>query len=175
MCRIDKMEIIETKLDGIKLIKTDVFEDLRGTFTRSFSEKEYRALGQKFVEDGFSISSKNVLRGIHGDSETFRIYSCPFGEVYNVVVNCDPQSKKFGEWEGFDLSRENGMQVFVPPMFGNAYFVLSDEAVVHYKRSEYYAGPGNQFTYRFNDPKFKIDWPMDNPILSKRDSDVKIL
>ena len=169
------MEIMETKLNEVKLIKTDVFEDLRGTFTRSFSEKDYHILGQQFVEDGFSISSKNVLRGIHGDSETFRIYSCPFGEVYNVVVNCNPQSKEFGKWEGFDLSRENGRQVFVPPMFGNAYFVLSDEAVVHYKLSKYYAGPENQFTYRFNDPKFGIRWPIDNPILSKRDSDVKNL
>ena len=169
------MKIIETKLEGVKLIETEVFADLRGTFTRSFSEKDYYVLDQKFVEDGFSVSSKNVLRGIHGDSETFRIYSCPFGEVYNVVVNCDPQSKKFGRWEGFGLSRENGRQVFVPPMFGNAYFVLSDDAVVHYKRSEYYTCPENQFTYRFNDPKFGIRWPIENPILSKRDSNIKIL
>ena len=171
------MEIKKTKLENVLLIKLDIFEDFRGTYTEIYNEKKYNELFSKygiidirFVQDDISISSKHVLRGIHGDKRTWKLISCLKGKIYAVIVNCDKESKDFGKWESFILSESNGHQVLVPPKYGTSHLVLSDEAVFHYKQSTYY-DPKNlkQFTYRYNDPKFNIWWPIKSPILSKRD------
>jgi dTDP-4-dehydrorhamnose 3,5-epimerase len=90
-----------------------------------------------------------------------------------VITNCDKESPDFGKWESFTLSRENGKQLLVPPKYGLAYLVLSESAVFHYKQSSYYQGAQNQFTYRYDDERFKIWWPVKNPIISQRDDLVK--
>jgi len=109
-----------------------------------------------------------VLKGIHGDNETWKLVSCPHGKFYLVVVNCDTGSKNFGLWQSFVLSDANRLQVLVPPKYGNGHLILSDLAIFHYKQSTYY-NPTGQFTYRWDDPKFNIWWPIKNPILSRRD------
>lgn len=161
----------KTKLDGVLLIKPDVFEDHRGWFVETYNEKLYRENGidVKFVQDDISVSNKHVLRGIHGDSETWKLISCLYGKFYLVVVNCDKESKNYRMWQSFVLSEYNRHQVLVPPKFGNGYLVLSDRAIFHYKQSTYY-NPKAQFTYMWNDPKLNIRWPVKNPILSQRDS-----
>src|SRR3989338_10215351 len=115
------IKVLKTNLDKVLLITPDVFEDLRGQYIEIYNEKLYRKNGidVKFVQDDIAISSKNVLRGIHGDSETWKLISCLEGKIYVVVVNCDTKSKDFGEWQSFDLSEENRQQILIPPKHGN--------------------------------------------------------
>jgi len=164
------MIIEKTKLDGVLLIKPDVFEDHRGQYVETYNEKLYNEHGinVKFVQDDISISSKHVLRGIHGDAETWKLISCMHGKFYLVVVNCDQESENFGKWQSFTLSEYNRHQVLVPPKYGNGHLILSEQAIFHYKQNTYY-NPKGQFTYTWNDPKLNIWWPVKNPILSQRD------
>ena len=142
------------------------------------NEKEYtKAIKEttghtiRFIEDNMSTSSKHVLRGIHGDDKTWKLISCLKGNIYVVIVNCDKENGNFGEWESFTMSDKNRRQILMPPKFGTSHLVLSDEAFFHYKESEYYNPKVlKQFTYRYDDPRFKIWWPINNPILSERDS-----
>lgn len=166
------MEVGKTNLDGVLLIKPDIFEDHRGYYIEMYNEKNYYEHGikVKFVQDDISVSSKNVLRGIHGDSETWKIISCLYGKFYLVVVNGDEKSGSFGKWQAFTLSDRNRHQVLVPPKYGNAHLVLSDKAIFHYKQSTYY-NPSGQFTYKWDDKRLNIWWPIKNPILSRRDEE----
>jgi len=159
----------DTKLPGVKLIELYVFEDHRGTYTNTYHLKEYaEKFGINFVEDDFSCSTKDVIRGVHSDNKAWKLISCYYGKIYLVVVNCDTASKDFGKWQSFVLTPANGLQVLVPPNHGVCHLVISDVAVFNYKQSEYYA-PVRQSTYRYDDINFKIWWPIKNPILSRRD------
>ena len=165
------MEVKKTKLNGVLLIKPPtVFEDFRGTYVEIYNEKLYTEAGirVKFVQDDISISTKHVLRGIHGDPETWKLISCLYGKFYLVVVNWDETSPQFGQWEAFVLSDHNRLQVLVPPGFGVGHLVLSELAIFHYKQSTYY-NRASQFTLLWNDPKLNIWWPVKNQIVSRRD------
>jgi dTDP-4-dehydrorhamnose 3,5-epimerase len=164
------MIVEKTELDGVLLVKLDVFRDHRGEYIETYNEELYgsQGIGIKFIQDDISVSKKGVLRGIHGDNSTWKLISCLYGEFFLVVVNCDPGSPSFGKWLSFSLSDKNRYQVLVPPKYGNGHLVLSDTSVFHYKQSTYY-DPKRQFTYQWNDPRLNIKWPIDNPVLSKRD------
>lgn len=165
-----RMKVLKTQLDGVLLIELDTFEDFRGEYVETYNERLYKENGinVKFVQDDISVSSKHVLRGIHGDAETYKLISCLYGKFYLVVVNCDKQSKDFSKWQSFVLSDKNRLQVLVPPKYGNAHLVLSEMSIFHYKQSTYY-DRSRQFTYKWDDPRFNIWWPIKNPILSQRD------
>ena len=164
------MQVRKTKLDGVLVIKPEVFEDFRGQYVETYNEELYSKNGvpAKFVQDDISVSSRHVLRGIHGDAETWKLVSCMYGKFYLVVVNCDKESPAFGKWESFVLSDVNRLQVLIPPKHGNGHVVLSDQAIFHYKQNTYY-NPKGQFTYKWDDPRLKIWWPVKNPLLSQRD------
>lgn len=164
------MIVEKTKLDGVLLIKLDGFEDHRGEYIELYNKELYSSKGIDidFVEDDVSIATRNVIKGIHGDDCTWKLISCLHGKFYLVVVNYDKQSKDFGEWESFVLSDRNKLQVLVPPKHGNGHLCLSKKSIFHYKQSSYY-DPSRQFTIKWNDPKFKIWWPVKTPILSQRD------
>ena len=165
------MEVSKTKLDGVLLITPPtIFQDFRGIYVETYNERLYNEAGVKvkFVQDDISMSKRNVLRGIHGDAETWKLVSCLFGQFYLVVVNWDEASAQFGQWESFILSDQNRLQVLVPPKFGNGHLTLSELAIFHYKQSTYY-DRAQQFTILWNDPKLNIQWPIKDPILSRRD------
>lgn len=164
------IEVSKTNLEGVLLIKPSVFEDHRGQYVETYNEELYRKNGipVKFVQDDISVSTKDVLKGIHGDAETWKLVSCLHGKFYLVVVNCDESSKGFGQWQSFVLSDVNRLQVLIPPKHGNGHLILTDMAIFHYKQSTYY-NPRGQFTYRWDDPRFNIWWPVKNPVLSRRD------
>lgn len=164
------IKVKKTKLKGVLQIFPDIFKDFRGQFLETYNEALYKKKRIKvdFLQDDISTSRKNVLRGIHGDNETWKLLSCLYGKLYFVTVNCDKKSKDFGKWQSFILSDKNRRQILVPPKYGNAYLVQSKEAIFSYKQSTYY-DPKGQFTYKWNEPRFNIKWPIKNPILSKRD------
>ena len=163
------IHVKDTTLDGVKVITLSPFEDFRGEYIEIWNKEHYKVLGDiHFIQDDISVSTRNVLRGIHGDSKTCKLISCLYGKFYLVVVNCDPGSPEFGKWEGFTLSDNNRLQVLVPPKHGNAHLVLSDKAIFHYKQNTYY-DRASQFTYKWNDERVNIWWPISNPILSQRD------
>lgn len=161
----------KTKLEGVLLIKPPtLFEDHRGSYVELYNAALFHDSGidVDFVQDDISTSSRNVLRGIHGDAETWKLISCLYGKFYLVVVNGDRSRSQFGQWESFVLSDQNRLQVLVPPKYGNGHLVLSESAIFHYKQSSYY-NRATQFTMLWNDPALNIWWPIKSPILSLRD------
>jgi len=168
-------DVHKTSLDGVLLINPPTnHEDFRGFYVETYNEKLYHDAGitVKFVQDDISVSTRHVLRGIHGDEETWKLISCLYGKFFFVVVNWDETSPQYRQWESFVLSDTNRLQVLVPPKFGNGHLVLSDITLFHYKQSAYYNRPG-QFTILWNDPELNIWWPVKNPILSKRDEGIE--
>ena len=164
------LEFLDTRLEKVRLIKPDVFEDHRGTYVELYNEREFSKAGidLKFVQDDISTSSRNVLRGLHGDSTTWKLISCLFGKFYFAVVNCDKDSDQFHKWQCFTLSDRNRWQILVPPNFANGHLILSKYAIFHYKQTTYY-NPKSQFSIRWDNPEIGVWWPIKNPILSERD------
>ena len=160
----------ETRLPGVLLVSPSAFEDHRGWYVETYNRALYQEKGipAEFVQDDVSVSTLNVLRGIHGNAETWKLVSCLEGRFYLVVVDCDQGSSRFGQWQSFVLSDRNHQQVRTPPKHGNGHLVLSERAIFHYKQSTYY-NPTGQFTYRWDDPRLGIWWPTKAPILSRRD------
>ncbi len=163
----------ETTLPGVLKIKRKVTKDHRGYYAELYSKRVYFANGITIdFEDGeqtASFSIKNALRGLHGDSRTWKLITCLLGEFYLVVLNYNPASEHFGKWESFILSAENGLQILVPPRHCNGHLALSDQILFHYNQSQYYSGPEIQNVVKWNDPRFNISWPTTDPILSDRD------
>jgi dTDP-4-dehydrorhamnose 3,5-epimerase len=165
------MKVTETKLKGVKLITPPTnFEDFRGSYVEIYNQSLYKKAGIEvdFIQDDISTSSRHVLRGIHGDSHTWKLVSCLQGKFYLVVINWDPTSDQYKQWEAFTLSDENRLQVLIPPKFGNGHVVMSESAIFHYKQNTEYNRSG-QFTIQWNDPTLKMWWPVPNPIVSRRD------
>lgn len=171
------LKLEKTGLDGVLLITPPtVFEDFRGGYIETYNRDIYHASGitQDFCQDDVSWSERGVLRGIHGDQETWKLVSCLHGRFYLVVVNNDPASAQRHQWAAFTLSDSNRLQVLIPPKFGNGHLVLSDKAIFHYKQTSYYNRAG-QFTLRWDDPKLGIFWPETSPVLSERDAEAALL
>lgn len=160
----------KTTLKGVYLITPGVHEDSRGCFYETYNEEDYKDNGliAHFIQDDISINHKGVLKGMHGDSGTTKLVQVFEGAVQAVILNCDETSPDFGKWESFILSAENKQQIYIPPMYGNGYYVLSDHAVYCYKQDTYY-GDFKQFTYKYNDPRFGIKWMGAADVLSERD------
>lgn len=164
------MKIEKANLDGVLIITPEPFEDFRGSYVETWNKQAYEEAGVdvEFVQDDVSISRQHVLRGIHGDSETCKLVTCLEGSFYLVVVNNDPEHPQFKQWEAFDLSETNRLQVFIPSKFGNGHVVMSERAIFHYKQNTYY-NPKGQFTITWDDPEYNFWWPVKKPILSRRD------
>ena len=167
-------KIITSKLDGVLLIEPPTnFEDFRGEYVELYNEKLYKEAGiaADFVQDDISVSSRHVLRGIHGDHQTTKLVSCLYGKFYLVVVNNINGHPQFGQWDAFTLSEKNRLQVLIPSGFGNGHVVLSETAIFHYKQNAYY-DRDKQFTLMWNDPRLNIWWPIKAPIMSQRDGSI---
>ena len=146
------------------------FVDNRGFYWTSWIKKKYPKLN--FIHDKFSISKKNVLRGLHGDNKTWKLVSCVFGQVFFVVVNYNKKSKYYLRYKKYLLSHKNKLQVLVPPKYLNGFLCLSKNCVFHYKLSYTgkYNDAKNQYSLKWNDKNLRIKWPLNKKlILSKRD------
>ena len=167
--------IVQSKIiPDIVVIRPSVFYDIRGNIYTSFNKQIYGELLNKdlnFIHDKFAESKFNVLRGLHGDNKTWKLVSCVFGEIYEVVVDMRPESPTFLRWDAWILSNNNYSQVLIPPGFVNGYYVKSEKAVFHYKLAYggEYIDAAEQMTIAWNDERLNIDWPVKNPILQDRD------
>jgi dTDP-4-dehydrorhamnose 3,5-epimerase len=168
------MKIIPTKFEKAKLIELPIFRDFRGDYVETYNENLYKALDVPvpFVQDSFSSSSKNVLRGFHGDPETWKLIQVVSGEVYEVIVDLNKESPTFLQWQSFIIGERNRNQLLIPPGFGNAMLALTDNVVYYYKQTTNY-GKVKQFTVAWNDPDIDVYWPIYTPILSERDASAK--
>lgn len=168
------MRVTETRLPGVLIIEPVVHGDQRGFFVETFHADRYLAaagINHKFVQDNQSRSGRGVLRGIHAQrgrpqGKLARVSS---GRVYDVAVDIDPASQNFGQWVGVELSDENQRQLWIPPGYGHGFAVLSDTADFQYKCTDYY-DPHNEIGLAWNDPEVGIEWPIDAPIISAKDS-----
>ena len=168
------VEISKSKKLGLTVIEPSISKDERGTIWSSFFSEQFdRFLPDdlRFKHDKFSESSENVLRGIHGDSKSWKLVTSVFGEIYQVVVDLRTNSNTFNKYETFILNSYKPKSILVPPGMGNAYYVLSKKAVYHYKLAYdgKYIDANEQFSVAWNDKNINIEWPSYEPILSNRD------
>ena len=162
-------------INKIKIFKNKSFKDHRGYYWTSWKKGEIKKV--YFKHDKFSLSKKNVLRGLHGDKKTWKLVSCPYGKFLLVIVNYIKTSKDYLKSKSLILSQENGVQVLIPPSYANGHLCLTNKCLFHYKLSYRgkYIDAKEQFSLRWNDPKLKIKWKIRKPILSKRDKKAKLL
>ena len=162
------------KLSGVTIITPSIFEEERGLIWTSYLDIKLKNLLPKdlyFKHDKFSESKFNVLRGIHGDNKSWKLVSCIYGSLKQVIVDMRKSSKTYLKWESFDLGNKNKSMILIPPGMGNAFCVTSSYAIYHYKLAYdgEYIDANEQFTIAWNSPKLNIDWPTSTPILLKRD------
>lgn len=168
------MEFIQTELKDAWLIKPKVFRDDRGFFLESYSKKVFQEKGIDcdFIQDNHSLSvAKGVLRGVHfqrGPMAQAKLVRVIRGKVFDAIVDLRPESPTFGHWQGFELSAENFLLLFVPRGFGHGFCTLEENTEFVYKVDNYYS-PEHDSGIVWNDPDLKIAWPVENPVLSEKD------
>jgi len=161
-------------ISGLRIITPSVYDESRGSIWTSYNSSQIGVLipdGLIFKHDKFSSSKNNVLRGIHGDHKSWKLVSCVYGSVMQVVVDMREDSSTYLAHECFDLGCESHRLVLIPPGLGNAFYVKSEIATYHYKLAYHgdYADTDEQFTVAWDDSRINIDWPTTDPILSDRD------
>lgn len=161
----------ETALADARLFIPDVYRDGRGFFKETYSTAKYHALGllDVFVQDSVSLSTRNVIRGMHGDPQMSKLVTVLRGRIWDVIVDLRPGSATYLRWEGFELSEDNHVQLYIPRGFAHGFLAQTDDVVFSYKHSALH-DPAREFAFRWNDPAFAIAWPLDGePILSAKD------
>lgn len=166
------MNFSETKIPDVRLIEPRVFEDDRGYFFESYRESVLKNAGieEHFVQDNVSKSYKNAIRGLHYQIENpqAKLVQCLKGAILDVAVDLRQNSDTFGSFVAIKLSENNKRMLFIPKGFAHGFSVLSDEAVVSYKCSDYYNQEGER-GLRWDDPLIRIPWDVARPILSEKD------
>ena len=162
-------------MSDLKIIKNSVFKDKRGFYWTTWKKGTLRKIN--FNHDKFSISKKRVLRGLHCDFKSWKLVTCVFGKIIFVVVDMRKKSKNYLNYKSWTLTHKKPTLILVPPYYANAHMCLSNNCVFHYKWSYKgkYIDASYQKSYRWNDPKIKIKWPIKKPILSNRDKKSKFL
>ena len=170
------MEVIKTKIDGVYIIEPRIFEDARGYFFESFSQREFdEKIGHvEFVQDNESKSSYGVMRGLHFQRPPFtqsKLVRCVKGAVLDVAVDIRKGSPTYGEHVAVELTEDNHRQFFIPKGFAHGFAVLSDIAVFLYKCDEFYH-PEADGGISILDDSLGIDWriPVEKAILSEKDT-----
>ena len=170
------MQVFDTPLQDVKLLRPQKFRDERGWFTEVFSSKEFTALGlpDRFVQENQSFSSGRVLRGLHyqlGEQQgkLLRVLS---GTIWDVAVDLRPGSPDFGKWAAFELTSNELEFLWIPEGFAHGFLVTSESANVLYKTTASY-NPRGERCIRWDDPSLKISWPLEGlgaPCVSAKDA-----
>jgi dTDP-4-dehydrorhamnose 3,5-epimerase len=172
------MKILETALKGVLMVEPRVFRDNRGYFMEIYHQKRYDQSGIRrlFVQDNLSYSVRGTLRGLHYQlpHPQAKLVEVIRGEIFDVVVDIRRGSPTFGHWIGIPLSEKNKRQLFVSEGFAHGFCVLSEEALVIYRCSDFYA-PDSDNGILWSDPALAIEWPVANPLLSEKDARYPLL
>lgn len=172
------MELIQTAIPDVLILKPKVFQDARGFFVETFNAHTLQLLGLEtpFVQDNHSRSSKNVLRGLHYQlhNPQGKLVRVTKGEVFDVAVDLRKGSATFGKSVGMVLSEENFQMAWIPPGFAHGFYVLSDLADVMYKVTTPYHQASDR-SIVWSDPELKINWPLKAiPNVSEKDARGKL-
>ena len=167
------MELIKTSIDGLLIIKPDVFKDDRGYFYESYNKERFAKAGlnMDFVQDNESKSDKGVLRGLHFQKPPYaqgKLVRVIKGSVMDVAVDLRKGSPTYGKWESVVLTEENKLQFWIPEGFAHGFVALEDNTIFNYKCTNVY-NKESEGSILWNDPDINISWNIDNPILSEKD------
>jgi dTDP-4-dehydrorhamnose 3,5-epimerase len=159
----------------IKIIKNTIFKDNRGLLWTTWKKTEFKKIN--FNHDKFSLSKKKTLRGFHCDFKSWKMITSVYGRFLFVVVDMRKNSKNYLKHKKWILDHKKPKSILIPPYYANAHLCLSNVCILHYKWSYKgkYIDSNQQKSYRWNDPKIKMNWPIKKPILSKRDKNTKYL
>jgi dTDP-4-dehydrorhamnose 3,5-epimerase len=173
------MRLLDTRLEGPKLIKPTVFRDPRGFFCETYRQSALAELGvvEEMVQDNHSRSQRGVVRGMHftiGEGVA-KLVRCARGAILDVVVDIRRGSPTFGQWEAFALDEDNMHIAYCPIGFAHGFCALSDQVDVLYKQSGYYS-PETDRGIRYDDPDVGIEWPAGLALTpSERDAQAPLL
>ena len=164
-------------IEGLLLLKPEIYKDSRGFFMESWNAKEFNKVVKKevlFIQDNHSNSVQGVLRGLHYQSNPFsqgKLIRCIKGKIFDVAVDIRESSNTFGQWVGVILDSINNYQLWIPEGFAHGFLTLSKNADVAYKTNQYWM-KRYEASIRWNDPNIAIKWPLENlkPLLSEKDS-----
>jgi len=168
------MKIAETALPGVLLLTAPAYRDARGAFTETFNLRAAVEAGlpAEWPQDNFSLSKKNVLRGIHYQvgRPQGKLIRVTHGAVLDVAVDLRRSSPAFGHHVAVELTAESGEMLWIPPRFGHAFLALTDEVGFAYKVTDYYF-PAGERTIVWNDSELAIPWPIraEDAIVSDKD------
>lgn len=167
------MQVEELLIPGVLRISPTVFKDDRGSFLETWQKKRYAEFGipKDFVQDNLSVSSKNVLRGLHFQKEhpQGKLITVLKGKIFDVVADIRKDSPTFGKWTGTYLSSENFDQLWIPPGLAHGFLVCSEEVLFNYKCTDYYY-PEDEGAILWSDPSLAVKWPLEGePVLSPKD------
>lgn len=169
------MNVIKTAIEGVVIIEPKIFEDARGYFFESFSQREFEEKVRPihFVQDNESMSSYGVMRGLHFQRPPFtqsKLVRCVMGAVLDVAVDIRKGSPTYGQHVAVELTEDNHRQFFVPRGFAHGFAVLSETAFFQYKCDNFYA-PQADGGISIKDDSLGIDWkiPVEHALLSEKD------
>jgi dTDP-4-dehydrorhamnose 3,5-epimerase len=175
------MDVTETILAGVKLLKPRRFGDHRGFFAETYSHRVCAGLGvdSVFVQDNHSVSAAvSTVRGLHFQAPPHaqaKLVRCGHGAIFDVAVDIRLGSPTYGQWVGCELSAENGVQIYIPSGFAHGFVTLQPNSEIIYKCSAYYA-PQSEGSLRWDDPAIGINWPVaGDAILSDKDATAPLL
>lgn len=168
------MKIQETSLPGVLLLTPTIFRDARGAFHETWNQRQMAEAGlpANWVQDNYSVSRKNVLRGIHYQiiQPQGKLVRVAYGAALDVTLDLRRSSPAFGRYVAVELTGENGEMLWIPEGFGHAFLALTDSVCFAYKVTDYYS-PAGERTILWSDPDLSIPWPIDpaHVLVSEKD------
>jgi len=167
------MIIEKNHIEGLLVIKPDVFEDSRGYFFESYNEEKFRRLGldEKFLQDNESKSAKGVLRGLHFQvppHQQGKLVRVIKGAVLDVAVDLRKSSPTFGKWASIELSEKNKWMYWIPAGFAHGFLTREENTIFFYKCTQVYSRESEQGII-WNDPDLRINWGTEEPLVSEKD------
>lgn len=169
------MIFTETPLKGAYVIDAAPFHDFRGVFMRTYCADEFKKNGiqSQYVQSNLSITeSEGTLRGMHYQvegAEEDKLVRCIKGTILDVIIDLRKGSESFGKYFSLEMTESNGKSIFVPRGFAHGFLTLKGPSYVFYQVSNFYT-PGKEKGIRWDDPFFKIPWPIEKPTLSEKDA-----
>jgi len=166
--------LIETNhIEGLLVVKPDVFEDARGYFFESYNEEKFRqmGIGEKFFQDNESKSEKDVLRGLHFQVPPYqqgKLVRVIKGAVLDVAVDLRKSSPSYGQWASIELSETNKWMYWIPAGFAHGFLTLAENTVFFYKCTQVYNKESERGII-WNDPDLNIKWGTNRPLVSEKD------